>query len=84
MLSFGFGLIKEKVKLDHIVSCEEIDVTSVKNLGGAIYGRMIGIDGSIIYNIGHKKVVCIKVRDSNDYIIPTKNPRKLCELLRCF
>ena len=78
-LEFGYGILKDKVKLWKIKSCKIIEIKSQK-YGGL--GIQMEKDGSIAYVPRPGSCVKISVEGRRrDYIIYTKKPKELCDML---
>jgi len=79
-LVFGFGVIKNKILFEDIISCEETEIKFSNYLG---YGIRLGRDCSIVYNIRSGNGIKLKIKDKKrEYIISTDNPDKICEILK--
>ena len=78
-LVFGFGVIRNKIPLDDIISCEETEIKFSNYLG---YGIRVGRDGSIAYNIRSGKGIRLKIKGKKrEYVVSTDNAGKICEIL---
>ncbi len=78
-LVFGFGVIRNKIFLDDIISCEETEIKFSNYLG---YGIRLGRDGSIAYNIRSGKGIRLKIKGKKrEYVVSTDNAGKICEIL---
>jgi hypothetical protein len=79
-LEFRFGIIKKKILLSDIISCEESTITLWK-YGGI--GIRLGMDGTVCYNTRFGKGVRIKVKNKKrDYVLTSDNPQALCQALK--
>ena len=79
-LVFGFGMIRNKILLDKIISCEETEIKFSNHLG---YGIRLGRDGSIAYIIRSGKGIRLKIKGKKrEYVVSTDNADKICEILK--
>ncbi len=79
-LVFGFGVIRNKIPLDKIISCEGTEIKFSNYLG---YGIRLGGDGSIAYNTRSGKGIRLKIKGKKrEYVISTNNADKICEILK--
>ncbi|MHA1626961.1 MAG: hypothetical protein ACTSYT_03650, partial [Candidatus Asgardarchaeia archaeon] len=78
-LEFGYGVIKDRIKLSRITDCKMVDVEFQK-YGGL--GIRMERDGSIAYVPKPGKCVRISIEGRlRDYIIYAKRPQTLRNLL---
>ena len=74
----GYGIIKKKISLNEVVSCEP---TMAK---GRVYGGVgirLGVDGSLAYVTSFGSAVKIMRRNGMPFVFSTKNPEKLSEII---
>jgi len=73
-----YGIIKKKISLNEVVSCEP---TMAK---GRVYGGVgirLGVDGSLAYTTSFGNAVKIMRRNGMPFIFSTKNPEKLSKII---
>lgn len=77
--TFGFGIIRKKIKLDNIVSCTKTKLKFSNYLG---YGIRYGRDGTIAYNTRSGNGIRVKIKDKKrDYILSTNNADNICQII---
>ena len=79
-LEVAYGIFnRKKIPLIEITSC---DITKVnfKTYGGI--GIRFGSDGSWAYNTDFGEAVKLTFQDSRPFVFSTRNPKKICTLIR--
>lgn len=76
---FGFGLVKKRLKMADVKSCEPYTLTFGNYLG---YGIRLGRDRTIAYNTRNGPGVKLEVEGAGRaYVLSLKNPARVCRLL---
>jgi hypothetical protein len=77
-IEVGYGIIKKKISLNEVVSCEPTMAE------GRVYGGVgirLGVDGSLAYTTSFGNAVKIMRRNGVPFVFSTKNPEKLSKII---
>jgi hypothetical protein len=75
----SFGLIRKKIRLDSIISCEPINATFRVYTG---MGIRYGGDGSLAYLPVLGDAVKLNIRDARPFVFSTRNQKTVIEVVR--
>jgi hypothetical protein len=77
-IEVGYGIIKKKISLNEVVSCEPTMAKGRVYLG---FGIRLGVDGSLAYTTSFGSAVKIMRRKGRPFVFSTKNPEKLSKII---
>jgi hypothetical protein len=75
----SFGLIRKKIRLDSIISCEPIKATLRFYTG---MGIRYGGDGSLAYLPALGDAVKLNIRDARPFVFSTRNQKTVIEVIQ--
>lgn len=73
-----YGIIKKKISLNEVISCEP---TMVRGIAYGGVGIRVGVDGSLAYITSFGDAVKIMRRNDRPFVFSTKNPEKLSKII---